>query len=35
MKSMNRIAEKYNGMLTAEQRGKMFFLDILLLAPEK
>lgn len=29
MKSMNRIAEKYNGMLTAEQRGKMFFLDIL------
>ena len=35
MKSMNRIAEKYNGMLTAEQRGKMFFLDILLLAPER
>ena len=35
MKSMNRIAEKYNGTLTAEQRGKMFFLDILLLAPEK
>ena len=35
MKSMNRIAEKYNGMLTAEQRGKMFFLDILLLDPEQ
>ena len=35
MKSMNRIAEKYNGMLTAEQRGKMFFMDILLLAPER
>ncbi|MBQ8095403.1 MAG: sensor histidine kinase [Clostridia bacterium] len=35
MKSMNRIAEKYNGMLTAEQHGKMFFLDILLLAPDK
>lgn len=34
MKSMNRIAEKYDGMLTAEQQGKMFFLDILLLAPE-
>ena len=34
MKSMNRIAEKYNGMLTAQQRGRMFFLDILLLAPE-
>ena len=30
-----RIAEKYNGMLTAEQRGKMFFLDILLLDPEQ
>ena len=35
MKSMNRVAEKYNGMLTVEQRGKLFFLDILLLAPEK
>ncbi len=35
MKSMNRIAGKYNGMLTAEQRGRVFFLDILLLAPEK
>ena len=35
MKSMNRIAEKYHGMLTAEQRGRMFFLDILLLAPDK
>ena len=35
MKSMNRIAEKYGGMLTAEQRGKMFFLDILLLDPGK
>ena len=35
MKSMNRIAEKYGGMLTAEQRDRMFFLDILLLAPEK
>ncbi len=35
MKSMNRIAEKYNGMLTAEQRGRMFFLDILLLAPDE
>jgi len=34
MKSMNRIAEKYNGMLTVEQRGKLFFLDILLLAPD-
>ena len=34
MKSMSRIAEKYGGMLTAEQRGRMFFLDILLLAPE-
>ncbi len=32
MKSMSRIAEKYGGTLTAEQRGKMFFLDILLLA---
>ena len=31
MKSMTRIAEKYDGMLTAEQRGRMFFLDILLL----
>ena len=35
MKSMDRIAQKYSGTLTAEQRGKMFFLDILLLAPEK
>ena len=35
MKSMNRIAEKYGGMLTVEQRGKLFLLDILLLAPEK
>ncbi len=35
MKSMNRIAEKYDGMLTAEQRGKMFLLDILLLDPKK
>ena len=35
MKSMNRIAEKYGGMLTAQQRGKMFFLDVLLLAPDK
>jgi hypothetical protein len=34
MKSMDRIAGKYNGMLTAQQRGRMFFLDILLLAPE-
>ncbi|MGX8706336.1 MAG: ATP-binding protein [bacterium] len=34
MRSMNRIAEKYNGMLTAEQRGKVFLLDILLLAPD-
>jgi sensor histidine kinase regulating citrate/malate metabolism len=35
MKSMNRIAEKYNGMLTVEQRGRLFLLDILLLAPEQ
>lgn len=35
MKSMVRTAEKYGGMLTTEQRGKMFFLDILLLAPEE
>ena len=35
MKSMRRIAEKYDGMLTVEQKGKLFFLDILLLAPEK
>ncbi len=34
MKSMNRIAEKYNGMLTVEQRGRLFLLDILLIAPE-
>ncbi len=35
MKSMKRIAEKYDGMLTAQQRGGLFLLDILLLAPEK
>ena len=35
MKSMDRITRKYNGTLTAQQRGKMFFLDILLLAPEE
>ena len=35
MKSMNRIAEKYDGMLTVEQRGRLFLLDILLLAPEQ
>ena len=35
MKSMTRVAEKYGGMLTVEQRGKLFLLDILLLAPEK
>ena len=34
MKSMKRIAEKYGGLLTVEQRGKLFFLDILLLAPD-
>ena len=35
MKSMNRIAEKYSGMLTVEQRGRLFLLDILLIAPEE
>ncbi|MBQ8159973.1 MAG: ATP-binding protein, partial [Clostridia bacterium] len=35
MKSMVRIAEKYDGTLTAERQGKLFFLDILLLAPEE
>lgn len=35
MKSMVHIAEKYNGTLTAERQGRLFFLDILLLAPEK
>ncbi len=35
MKSMVHIAEKYSGTLTAERQGKLFFLDILLLAPEK
>ena len=35
MKSMDRITRKYDGMLTAQQRGRMFFLDILLLAPEE
>ena len=35
MKSMDRITKKYNGMLTTQQRGRMFFLDILLLAPEE
>ena len=35
MKSMTRVAEKYGGMLTVEQRGRLFLLDILLLAPER
>ncbi len=35
MKSMVRTAEKYGGMLTAEQRGNLFLLDILLLAEEE
>ncbi len=35
MKSMDRITKKYSGMLTAQQRGRMFYLDILLLAPEE
>ncbi len=35
MKSMVRIAEKYNGLLTVEQQGGLFLLDILLLAPEE
>lgn len=34
MKSMVRIAEKYNGTLSARQQGRLFLLDILLLAPE-
>ena len=35
MKSMTRVAEKYGGMLTVEQRGRLFLLDILLIAPER
>ena len=31
MRSMVRIAEKYSGVLTAEQRGRLFFLDIILI----
>ncbi len=35
MKSMVRTAEKYSGTLTAEVRGTLFLLDILLLAPDE
>jgi hypothetical protein len=35
MKSMVRTVEKYGGTLTTELRGKLFMLDILLLAPSK
>lgn len=35
MKSMVRMVEKYGGTLTTELRGKLFMLDILLLAPSK
>lgn len=35
MKSMVRTVEKYGGTLTTELRGKLFLLDILLLAPTK
>ena len=35
MRSMERIAEKYGGTLTAEQQGKLFLVDILLFSPEK
>lgn len=34
MRSMNRTAHKYDGMLAAKQEGEMFYLDILLIAPE-
>ena len=34
MRSMARTAEKYGGMLAAKQEGGMFYLDILLLAPD-
>ena len=30
MKSMERIADKYNGSLSAQQKEGMFFLDVVL-----
>lgn len=35
MRSMLRTAQKYAGTLAAQQEGDMFYLDVLLFAPEK
>lgn len=34
MRSMDRTVRKYGGMLAAKQEGEMFYLDILLIAPD-